>query len=208
MTQFFSIHSENPQLRLIHRAIAIIRSGGVIAYPTDSSYALGCQLESRSALNRICAIRQLSDKHNFTLMCKDLAQVAGFGKMDNDAFRLMKALTPGPFTFILKATKAVPKQLQHAKRKTIGVRLPDHRVAEGLLNEFNEPLFSSTLILPGDQASITDPQEIRECLEKKVDLVIDSGVIDYAPTTIIAFLEGCPEIIRQGKGVTPMLGAS
>ena len=208
MAQFFSIHSENPQLRLIHRAIAIIRSGGVIAYPTDSSYALGCQLESRSALNRICAIRQLSDKHNFTLMCKDLAQVAGFGKMDNDAFRLMKALTPGPFTFILKATKAVPKQLQHAKRKTIGVRLPDHRVAEGLLNEFNEPLFSSTLILPGDQASITDPQEIRECLEKKVDLVIDSGVIDYAPTTIIAFLEGCPEIIRQGKGVTPMLGAS
>lgn len=208
MAQFFSIHSENPQLRLIHRAVAIIRSGGVIAYPTDSSYALGCQLESRSALNRICAIRQLSDKHNFTLMCKDLAQVAGFGKMDNDAFRLIKALTPGPFTFILKATKAVPKQLQHAKRKTIGVRLPDHRVAEGLLNEFNEPLFSSTLILPGDQASITDPQEIRECLEKKVDLVIDSGVIDYAPTTIIAFPEGRPEIIRQGKGVTPMLGTS
>lgn len=208
MAQFFSIHSENPQLRLIHRAVAIIRSGGVIAYPTDSSYALGCQLESRSALNRICAIRQLSDKHNFTLMCKDLAQVAGFGKMDNDAFRLIKALTPGPFTFILKATKAVPKQLQHAKRKTIGVRLPDHRVAGGLLNEFNEPLFSSTLILPGDQASITDPQEIRECLEKKVDLVIDSGVIDYAPTTIIAFPEGCPEIIRQGKGVTPMLGTS
>ena len=173
MAQFFSIHSENPQLRLIHRAVAIIRSGGVIAYPTDSSYALGCQLESRSALNRICAIRQLSDNHNFTLMGKDLAQVAGFGKMDNDAFRLIKALTPGPFTFILKATKAVPKQLQHAKRKTIGVRLPDHRVAEGLLNEFNEPLFSSTLILPGDQASITDPQEIRECLEKKVDLVSD-----------------------------------
>jgi tRNA threonylcarbamoyl adenosine modification protein (Sua5/YciO/YrdC/YwlC family) len=208
MAQFFSIHPENPQLRLIQRAVDIIRSGGVIAYPTDSSYAIGCQLESRSALNRICAIRQLREKHNFTLMCKDLAQVASFGKMDNDAFRLIKALTPGPFTFVLKATKEVPRQLQHVKRKTIGVRLPDHRVADRLLNEFNEPIFSSTLILPGDQTSITDPQEIRERLEKKVDLVIDSGIIEYAPTTIIAFLEGGAEIIRQGKGVTPMLGAS
>ena len=208
MAQFFSIHPENPQLRLIQRAVDIIRSGGVIAYPTDSSYAIGCQLESRSALNRICAIRQLREKHNFTLMCKDLAQVASFGKMDNDAFRLIKALTPGPFTFVLKATKEVPRQLQHVKRKTIGVRLPDHRVADRLLNEFNEPIFSSTLILPGDQTSITDPQEIRERLEKKVDLVIDSGIIEYAPTTIIAFLEGGAEIIRQGKGVTTMLGAS
>ncbi|HHZ70037.1 MAG TPA: threonylcarbamoyl-AMP synthase [Methylococcaceae bacterium] len=208
MAQFFSIHPENPQLRLIQRAVDIIRSGGVIAYPTDSSYAIGCQLESRSALNRICAIRQLREKHNFTLMCKDLAQVASFGKMDNDAFRLIKALTPGPFTFVLKATKEVPRQLQHVKRKTIGVRLPDHRVADRLLNEFNEPIFSSTLILPGDQTSITDPQEIRERLEKKVDLVIDSGIIEYAPTTIIAFLEGGAEIIRQGKGVAPMLGAS
>ncbi|HIB61774.1 MAG TPA: threonylcarbamoyl-AMP synthase [Methylococcaceae bacterium] len=208
MAQFFSIHPENPQLRLIQRAVDIIRSGGVIAYPTDSSYAIGCQLESRSALNRICAIRQLGEKHNFTLMCKDLAQVASFGKMDNDAFRLIKALTPGPFTFVLKATKEVPRQLQHVKRKTIGVRLPDHRVADRLLNEFNEPIFSSTLILPGDQTSITDPQEIRERLEKKVDLVIDSGIIEYAPTTIIAFLEGGAEIIRQGKGVAPMLGAS
>ncbi len=208
MAQYFSIHPENPQLRLIHRAVDIIRSGGVIAYPTDSSYAIGCRLESKSALNRICAIRQLSDKHNFTLMCKDLAQVSSLGRMENDAFRLIKMLTPGPFTFVLKASKEVPRQLQHTKSKTIGVRIPDHRVAEELLNEFNEPLFSSTLILPGDQSSITDPQEIRERLEKKVDLVIDSGVINYAPTTIIAFPEGNPEIIRQGKGVTALLGIS
>jgi len=208
MAQFFSIHPQNPQIRLIRRAVDIVRAGGVIAYPTDSSYAIGCQLDSQTALNRISSIRQLNNKHNFTLLCKDLAQVSSVGRMNNEAFKVIKALSPGPFTFVLKATNEVPKQLQHAKRKTIGVRLPDHRVTEELLNEFKEPLFSTTLILPGEQSSLIDPYEIRERLEKEVDLVIDSGIVDYTPTTIIAFSDGKPDIIREGKGGNPLLGAT
>ncbi len=205
MAQYFEIHPENPQQRLIHRAVAIINKGGVIAYPTDSSYALACHIGDKQALDKIRRIRQLSDKHNFTLVCKDLTQVSIFTKIGNDAFRLIKRLTPGPFTFILKATREVPRRLQHSRRKTIGIRIPDHPVVQMLLEHLAEPLFSTTLIMPGEDAAMVDPYEIRERLEHEVDLVIDAGVVEYHPTTIIAFEDGGPEIIRQGKGVASML---
>ncbi len=205
MAQYFEIHPKNPQLRLIHRAVEIIKEGGVIVYPTDSSYAIACHIGDKQALDKIRRIRQLDDKHNFTLVCKDLTQISNFTKMGNNAFRLVKSLTPGPFTFILDATREVPKRLQRAKRKTIGIRIPDHPVAQMLVQELAEPLFSSTLILPGDEDSITDPYDIRERLEHELDLIIDAGVVEYQPTTIIAFAEHGPEIVRQGKGVASML---
>lgn len=205
MAQYFTIHPENPQPRLIRQAAAIVQKGGVIVYPTDSSYAIGCHLGDKQALDKIRRIRQLDDKHNFTLVCKDLAQVSTFTKIGNDAYRLIKALTPGPFTFILNATREVPRRLQHPKRKTIGVRIPDHPVLQALLQELDEPLFSSTLILPGEQQSLSDPYEIRQKLERELDLIINAGIVDYAPTTIIVFTDHGPEIVRQGKGVAPML---
>lgn len=205
MAQYFEIHPDNPQLRLIHRAVQIIEEGGVIAYPTDSSYAIACHIGDRQALDKIRRIRQLDDKHNFTLVCEDMAQVSVFSKVSNDAYRLIKNLTPGPFTFILKATREVPKKLQHRKRKTVGIRIPDNLVAQTLLQELDEPLFSSTLILPGESEALIDPYQIREHLEHELDLVIDVGVVDYEPTTIIDVAETSPHIIRQGKGLAPML---
>ena len=205
MSQFFEIHPENPQLRLIHRAVEIIRKGGVIVYPTDSSYALGCQVGDKQALDRIRRIRQLDDKHNFTLACKDLTQVSTFTKISNDAYRLIKTLTPGPFTFILDATREVPKRLQHPKKKTIGIRIPDHAVAQLLLQELGEALFSSTLILPGETEVMTDAYEIRDKLEHELDLIIDAGIIEGGETTMIEFSSDGAEIIRQGKGLAPML---
>jgi len=205
MAQFFEIHPENPQLRLIHRAVEIIRNGGIIAYPTDSSYALACHIGDKQALDKIRRIRQLDDKHDFTLVCKDLTQVSTFTKIGNDAFRLIKALTPGPFTFILEATREVPRRLQHPKKKTIGIRIPDHPVVQLLVRELNEALFSSTLVLPGDTEALTDPYEIREKLEHELDLVIDAGIIEFEPTTMIEFTRDGPEIIRQGKGIAAML---
>ncbi|MGR8980180.1 MAG: L-threonylcarbamoyladenylate synthase [Gammaproteobacteria bacterium] len=205
MAQFFAIHPENPQLRLIHRAVEIIRKGGIIVYPTDSSYAIACQIGDKQALDAIRRIRQLDDKHNFTLVCKDLAQVSTFTKIGNDAYRMIKSLTPGPFTFILDATREVPRRLQHPKKKTVGVRIPDHQIALLLVQELNEPLFSTSLILPGDSEGLSDPYVIRERLERDVDLVIDAGMIDFKETTIIEFSKTGPEIIRQGIGVAPML---
>ena len=205
MAQFFEIHPQNPQLRLIHRAVEIIRSGGVIAYPTDSSYAIACHIGDKQALDRIRRIRQLDDKHNFTLVCKDLAQVSNFTKIGNDAYRLIKALTPGPFTFIMNATREVPRRLQHPKKKTIGIRIPDNPVALLLVKELEEPLFSTSLILPGDSHALNDPYEIREKLEHQLELVIDAGIIEFVQTTIIEFSNAGPEIIRQGKGIAPML---
>jgi tRNA threonylcarbamoyl adenosine modification protein (Sua5/YciO/YrdC/YwlC family) len=204
MAQFFAIHPENPQLRLIHRAVEIIQKGGVIAYPTDSSYALACHIGDKQALDKIRRIRQLDDKHDFTLICNDLTQVSTFTKIGNNAHRLIKALTPGPFTFILDATREVPRRLQHPNKKTIGIRIPDHPIAQLLVKELQEPLFSSTLILPGDGEGLTDPYEIRERLEHELDLVIDAGIIPYEETTIIGFTDHDPEIIRQGKGVAVM----
>jgi len=205
MAQFFEIHPENPQLRLIHRAVEIIRKGGVIVYPTDSSYAIACHIGDKQALDKIRRIRQLDDKHDFTLVCKDLTQISMFTKMGNDAHRLIKALTPGPFTFILEATREVPRRLQHPKKKTVGIRIPDHPVAQLLVQELGEPLFSSSLILPGDSNALTDPYDIRDKLEHELDLVIDAGVIESEQTTVIEFSSNGTEIIRQGKGIAPML---
>ena len=205
MAQFFQIHPQNPQLRLIRRAVDIIRDGGLIIFPTDSSYAFGCRMGNKAGLDRICRIRQLGEEHFFALVCKDLSQIATFAKINNEAFRMIKTLTPGPFTFILPATREVPRRLQHPKRKTIGIRLPDCAIAQALVAELEEPLFSSTLIMPGEWDALSDPYEIRERLEKEVDLIIDADVVPYAPTTIIGFTEELPEIIRQGKGVANIL---
>lgn len=206
MAQFFAIHPENPQLRLINRAVDIVRQGGVIVYPTDSSYAIACHIGDKAALDKIRRIRQLDDKHNFTLVCKDLAQVSNFTKISNDAYRMIKALTPGPFTFILDATREVPRRLQHPRKKTVGVRIPNHPVALLMVKELEEPLFSTSLILPGEEDGLSDPYEIRERLEHELDLVIDSGIIEFELTTIIEFSNKGPEIIRQGAGAAPMLG--
>ncbi len=200
MAQFFQIHPQNPQLRLIHRTVDIIRNGGVVVYPTDSLYALGCRLDDKQALDRIRRIRQLDNKHNFTLVCKDVAQISNFAKIGNDAYRMIKAATPGPFTFILKATREVPRRLQHTKRKSIGIRIPDHAVAQSLVESLNEPLCSSTLLLPGEPDLMMDLHEIRERLQHDVDLIIDSGSVGNAPTTVVNMVEKTPEIIRQGKG--------
>ena len=205
MSQYFEIHPENPQLRLIHRAVDIIRKGGVIVYPTDSSYALACHLGDKQALDKIRRIRQVDDKHNFTLVCKDLTQVATFTKIGNDAYRLIKSLTPGPFTFILDATREVPRRLLHPKKKTIGIRIPSHPVAQLLLEELGEALFSSTLILPGEKKTMKDPFDIRAKLEHELDLVIDAGIIESEETTMIEISSLGIEIIRQGKGLAPML---
>jgi tRNA threonylcarbamoyl adenosine modification protein (Sua5/YciO/YrdC/YwlC family) len=205
MAQYFQIHPENPQLRLVRRSVEIVREGGVIVFPTDSSYALGCRMDNKTGLERIRRIRQLSEDHNFTLVCRDLSQISTFAKINNEAFRLIKSLTPGPFTFILKATRETPRRLQHAKRKTIGIRLPDNPITLALVAELNEPLFSSTLILPGEDDAMTDPEDIRDRLGKEADLIIDAGNVAYAPTTIIGFIEDTPEIIRQGSGVVGSL---
>lgn len=205
MAHYLEIHPENPQLRLIHKAIEIIRDGGIIVYPNDSAYALACNLDDKNALERIRRIRQLDDKHNFTLICKDLTQVSSFSKINNDAFRLIKSLTPDAFTFILEATKEVPRRLQHPKKKTIGVCIPKNKIAQMLVEELGEPLFTTTLILPPDSEALSDPYDIRERLDDLVDLIIDAGIVEYQPTTIIDCTGSVCEIIRQGKSIAPSL---
>ncbi|WP_297527192.1 L-threonylcarbamoyladenylate synthase [Thiohalobacter sp.] len=200
MSQFFEIHPDNPQPRLIGRAVDLLRAGEVIAYPTDSSYALGCTLGNKAGMERIRRIRQLDDRHNFTLVCRDLSEIANYARIDNSAFRLLKAYTPGPFTFIFKATHEVPRRLQHPKRKTIGIRIPDHRIARALLEMLREPLMSSTLILPGEDLPETDPWEIRDKLEHELGAVIAGGACSPEPTTVVDMTEGTPRILRQGRG--------
>lgn len=200
MSQFFEIHPDNPQKRLIRRAVEILREGAVIAYPTDSSYALGCMIGDKNAMETIRRIRRLDDKHNFTLMCRDMSQIATYAKVDNAAFRLLKAHTPGPYTFIFKATHEVPRRLQHAKRRTIGIRIPAHPISQALLEELGEPLMSSTLILPGESIPEVDPEAIRTRLEHEVGLVIDGGGCRPEPTTVVDLTEGPPEILREGLG--------
>lgn len=200
MSQYFEIHPRNPQIRLIRRAVEILEAGEVIAYPTDSSYALGCLIGNKTAMERIRRIRRVDDKHNLTLVCRDLSEIATYAKVDNWAYRLLKLHTPGPFTFILRATHEVPRRLQHPKRKTIGVRVPDHRIAHALLEELSEPLMSATLMLPGADLPETDAHEIRERLEHDIGLVIDSGACSPDPTTIVDLSGSAPEIIRQGRG--------
>ena len=200
MAQYFNIHPDNPQQRLIRQAADIVRKGGVIAYPTDSSYALACHLGDKKALEKIRQIRQTDDKHDFTLVCRDLTEIGVYAQVNNDTYRLLKSLTPGAFTFILKATKEVPRRLQNPKRKTIGIRVPDNVVAQALLSELAEPMLTSTLILPGEEEAIADGYEINDSLGHTLDLIIDSGTVIYQPTTIIAWDNDFPEIVRQGKG--------
>jgi tRNA threonylcarbamoyl adenosine modification protein (Sua5/YciO/YrdC/YwlC family) len=200
MSQFFQIHPENPQYRLIQQAADIVRKGGVIAYPTDSAYALGCQLGDKDALERIRRIRQLDAKHNFTLMCKDLSEIATYAKVSNQAYRSVKAHSPGPYTFILTATNEVPRRILHSKRRSVGIRIPDNAIALALLQELDEPLLSVTLRMPGDEYPLMDPWEIRDLLESQLELVIDGGYCGIEATTVVDLLEEVPRVIREGKG--------
>ncbi|HIC46493.1 MAG TPA: threonylcarbamoyl-AMP synthase [Methylophaga aminisulfidivorans] len=202
MSQFFQIHPDNPQVRLIKQACEIIRRGGLIVYPTDSGYALGCQIGDNDAMERLRRIRQLDADHNFTLVCRDLSELSTYAKFNNAVFRLLKAYTPGPYTFVLPATKEVPRKLQHPKRKTIGLRIPEHTIALALLEELNEPLMSSTLILPGDDMPMTDADDIVDAIGKQVDLIIDGGACGAEPTTVVEFVDDLPEVTRHGMGDT------
>ena len=201
MSQFFQVHPVNPQLRLIHQAVEIVRNDGLIVYPTDSSYALGCHVGDKRSMERIRRIRALGSRHNFTLVCRDLSEIATYARVNNSAYRLLKSLTPGPYTFVLQATHEVPRRLQNPKRKTIGIRVPDHPVVQALLEELGEPLMSSTLILPGREMPETDVHDMRERLEHDVDLVIDGGHCGLEPTTVIDMTGEVPRITRQGCGV-------
>ena len=200
MSQYFQIHPKSPQKRLVQQAAAIVQAGGVIVYPTDSAYALGCRVGDKAALERICAIRRLGTDHQFTLACRDLSEIATYAVVGNSEFRLMKAHTPGPYTFILPATREVPKRLLHPKRRTIGLRVPDHVIAQALLAAIGAPLLTTTLVLPGDADPLTDPQEIRARLERQVDLVIDGGPGGREPTTVVDLVGPEPVVVRAGKG--------
>ncbi len=200
MAQYFRVHPANPQLRLIRRAVEIMRVGGVIVYPTDSCYALGCHIGDKGAMERIQRIRRLDDRHNFTLVCRDLSDVARYARVTNADYRVLKANTPGAYTFILPATREVPRRLQNPRRHTIGLRVPDHAVARALLAELGEPLMSSTLMLPGDEQPLADPEEIRERLEHQVDLVLDGGSCGIEPTTVVVLEDGVATLRRRGRG--------
>jgi tRNA threonylcarbamoyl adenosine modification protein (Sua5/YciO/YrdC/YwlC family) len=200
MSNFFQIHPINPQPRLLRQVADIIAGGGVVVYPTDSSYALGCHLGDKAALERIRRIRRTERDHEFTLVCSDLAAIAGYARVDNWAYRMLKALTPGPFTFILKATAEVPKRLRDPKRRSIGIRVPDNRIALGLLEALGQPIMSSTLILPGDELPLSDVDEIRERVGNQVDAVVDGGAGGLEPTTVVDLSHGGVEVIRRGKG--------
>lgn len=205
MAQYFAVHPENPQARLIREAVKIVADGGVIVYPTDSCYALGCRLGDKHAMERILSIRQVDLKHHLTLVCNNLSELANYAKVDNGQFRLIKAATPGSFTFILQATREVPRRTLHPKRSTIGLRVPDHKVALALLEELGEPILSSTLMLPGDAEPLCDPEDIRERLERQVDLILDGGYCGSEPTTVVDLTAGV-ELVRRGKGDPALFG--
>lgn len=200
MSQFFVIHPDNPQQRLINQAVEIVRQGGVIVYPTDSAYAIGCQLGNKKALDRIRRIRQVDDSHNFTLVCRDLSEISTYAKINNQSYRMINANTPGPYTFILEATREVPRRLQHPKKRTIGIRVPNNKITMALLSELNEPLMSSTLILPDEELPMIDAEDIRDRLEHEVDLVIDGGNCGIEVSSVIGLENDSVEIRRVGKG--------
>jgi len=200
MSQYFAVHPTHPQPRLIARAAAIIRAGGVIAYPTDSCYAIGCQIGDKEAMQRLRTIRNIDDKHHLTLMCRDLSEIATYAQVDNVQYRLLRKLTPGSYTFILRASREVPRRLLHPRRKTIGMRVPEHAVAQALLQALDEPLLSATLSLPGDALPLNDGDEIRTRLEHALDLVLDAGSCGIEPTTMVDLTGTAPELLRQGKG--------
>lgn len=200
MAQFFQMHPDNPQMRLVRQAVEIVNRGGLVIYPTDSSYALGCRIGDKGAMERIRRIRRLDDRHNFTLVCRDLSEISTYAKLGNEQYRLLKRLTPGPYTFILRATKQVPRRLQNPRRKTIGIRVPDNAIAGALLEALGEPLMSSTMILPGEELPMTDPYEMRDLLGHHVDLVIDGGYCGLEPTTVVDMEEEPPQVLRVGRG--------
>lgn len=200
MSQFFVIHPDNPQARLINHAVEILKEGGVIAYPTDSAYALGCLMGNKTGIDTIRRIRRIDDKHNLTIVCRDLADLAMFAKVDNVAFRLIKNNTPGPYTFILQATREVPRRMLHPKKRTIGLRVLGNTVAAALLEALGEPMLSTSLILPNEEEPMGDPYDIRDTLEHELDLVIDGGFCGYEESTIVSLLDDVPEVIREGAG--------
>lgn len=200
MSQFFQIHPDNPQKRLIDQAVDIVNRGGVIAYPTDSGYALGCHLGDKSALERIRRIRRLDERHHFTLVCRDLSELGNYAQVNNSVYRLLKAHIPGPYTFILKASAEVPRRLKHPKRRSVGLRVPDNRIALALLETLGEPLMSVSLILPGDELPMTDPYDIRDTLQHELDLVIDGGFCGMEPTSVVDLVDDVPTIVRVGQG--------
>ncbi len=200
MSQYFEIHPQNPQMRLIKQAVDILDKGGVIVYPTDSSYALGCHIGDKKAVERMRRIRQIDEKHNLTLVCRDLSELATYAKINNADYSLLKSLTPGPYTFILPATSEVPRRLMHPKRRHIGIRVMDHPIVNALLDELGQPIISCTLVLPGEEFPVTDAEDVRDVLGKQVDLIIDGGHCGIEPTTVIRMTDGAPEVRRQGKG--------
>jgi tRNA threonylcarbamoyl adenosine modification protein (Sua5/YciO/YrdC/YwlC family) len=200
VSQFFSIHPMNPQRRLLNQAAEILRAGGVIVYPTDSTYALGCRIGDKAAVDRIRAIRRLDALHHFTLVCRDLSELSHYARVDTTSFRILKRFTPGPFTFLLQATREVPRRLVHPKRRTIGIRVPDHTVTQGLLEVLNEPLMSTSLILPGETVPLSEPEDFRARLERLVDLIIDGGAGGLIPTTVVDLTDATPQVTRQGLG--------
>jgi tRNA threonylcarbamoyl adenosine modification protein (Sua5/YciO/YrdC/YwlC family) len=205
VAQFFTVHPVDPQPRLVRQAAEIVRAGGVIVYPTDSCYALGCRIGDKEAMQRIRTIRHIDARHHFALVCRDLSEISTYARMNDQQFRLLKVATPGSYTFILRATAEVPKRLQHPSRRTIGVRVPDHRIVAALLAELGEPIVSSTLLLPDEAESLNDPLEIRRRLEHQVDLVIDGGSCGVVPTTVVQLTDDVPVIVRTGKGDTAIL---
>lgn len=206
MSQFFTVHPTHPQPRLIVQAAAIIRGGGVIAYPTDSCYAIGCHIGDKDAMQRLRSIRKIDEKHHLTLMCRDLSEIATYAQVDNVQYRLLRKLTPGSYTFILRASREVPRRLLHPRRKTIGVRVPEHAVAQALLAGLAEPLLSATLALPGDALPLNDAQEIRARLEHALDLVLDAGSCGVEPTTMVDLTGAAPELLRLGRGSVEPFG--
>ncbi len=206
MAEIFYIHPDNPQTRLINRVVDIINGGGIVAYPTDSAYALGCQLGDKSAMDRIRQLRKLDKHHNFTLVCRDLSELSLYARVNNQVFRALKANTPGPYTFILEATSEVPRRLVHPKRKTIGIRVPANPIVQMLLTALNEPLMSVTLLLPGDDYPLTDPEDIRQLLDHQVDAIVDGGHCGLEPTTVIDYTDDTPVLVRRGMGDTTPFG--
>jgi len=206
MAQYFSVHPDNPQARLLKQAVQLLNQGQVLAVPTDSSYALVCHVDDKAAVDQLRRIRGVDEKHHLTLLCRDLSELANYARVDNRQFRLIKQATPGPFTFILEATKEVPRRLSHPQRKTIGLRVPEHKVLQELLGLHGAPLIATTLIPPGEEQPLNDPQEIRERLEHQIGAVIDAGACALEPTTVIHMTQDEPEVLRQGQGDPAILG--
>ncbi|HWS11573.1 MAG TPA: L-threonylcarbamoyladenylate synthase [Rhodocyclaceae bacterium] len=206
MAQFFSVHPEQPQPRLIRQAAELLREGGVLVIPTDSTYALAVRVGNADALERLRRIRRVDERHHLTLMCRDLSEIARYARVDNAQYRLLKSATPGSYTFILEGTKELPRRVLHPKRKTIGLRIPQHPVVQALLAELDEPVLTSTMILPGEEEPLTEPDEIRSRLEREVDLVIDAGPCGAEMTTVVDLSGGAPELVRAGKGELALLG--